>query len=101
VVALVGDGGLMFSVAELMTAAQERLGVPIVVANNGGYGEIRRQQLDLGHAPLGVDLVAPDIPRLAEAMGCAGRRAESPDGLAEAVEEALAAPYPTVIEWPC
>jgi acetolactate synthase-1/2/3 large subunit len=84
-----------------MTAAQEGLGIPIVVANNGGYGEIRRQQLELGHSPLGVDLVAPDIPALAEAMGCAGVRAESPDAVAAAVERSFAESRPTVIEWPC
>src|SRR5699024_9231018 len=42
VISLLGDGALMFSVQELATAAEQRLGIPIVVLDNGGYAEIKQ-----------------------------------------------------------
>jgi len=56
VVALVGDGAFMFSVRELTTAVEQRLALPVIVVDNGGYGEIKAQMVDRGIAPLGVEL---------------------------------------------
>ena len=50
-IALVGDGGLLFTVGELATAAELGLPLPVVVANNGGYGEIRDQMDEAGIGP--------------------------------------------------
>ena len=47
-IALVGDGGLLFTVGELAAAAELGLPLPVVVANNQGYGEIRNQMADEG-----------------------------------------------------
>jgi acetolactate synthase-1/2/3 large subunit len=54
VVALLGDGALMFSVQELVTAVEQSLSIAIVVVNNGGYREIKEQQARRGIAPIGV-----------------------------------------------
>jgi acetolactate synthase-1/2/3 large subunit len=97
VIALIGDGGLLFSVAELATAAQLRLPLPVIVPNNAGYGEIRDQMLEGGIAPVGVDLDPPDLPKLAEALGGAGVRTDDPRA---ALEAALHRSGPTVIEIP-
>ena len=43
VAAVHGDGGIMFTLPELATAAELELPLPIVVSLNGGYGEIRRE----------------------------------------------------------
>ena len=48
VIALIGDGGLLFTVAELATAAELQIPLPVVVPNNSGYGEIRDQMVDAG-----------------------------------------------------
>jgi thiamine pyrophosphate-dependent acetolactate synthase large subunit-like protein len=100
VIALIGDGGLLFTVAELATAAELGLPLPVVVPNNRGYGEIRSQMEEAGIAPIGVDLQVPDLPRLGEAFGGAGVRVDEPAALPRALAEALERPGPTVIEVP-
>ena len=100
VLALSGDGGLMFSVAELASAAALGLSLPVVVFVNGGYGEIRNGMEDAGQPLVGVDLPVPDLPALARALGCRGSAVADPDGLAAAVTEALEAPVPTLIAVP-
>ncbi|MGZ4247067.1 MAG: thiamine pyrophosphate-dependent enzyme [Solirubrobacteraceae bacterium] len=93
-----GDGGFMFSASELVTAVEQRLSLPIVVVNNGGYGEIRREMREQGFEPLAVDLVSPDFVALARACGAAGVRVGSAGELGDAVERGFGVPGPTVIE---
>ncbi|MFD5116473.1 5-guanidino-2-oxopentanoate decarboxylase [Streptomyces sp. NPDC058391] len=100
VVALSGDGGFQFSVQELATAVQSRLSLPVVVFDNGGYGEIRDEMAARGDAPVAVDLAPVDLPALARAYGGRGERADTPAALADALTRALAAPVPTVITVP-
>jgi 5-guanidino-2-oxopentanoate decarboxylase len=100
VVALIGDGGLLFTVSELVTAAELGLPLPVVVPNNRGYGEIRNQMREAGIDPIGVDLKVPDLPLLGRAFGGAGVRIEDPAALAPALREALGRPGPTIIEVP-
>lgn len=90
VVAVVGDGALMFCVQELATAVEQRLDLTVVCVDNGGYGEIRQNEADRGIAPVGVDLVQPDWAALAGAFGGRGHRATSLPGLADALRTALA-----------
>jgi thiamine pyrophosphate-dependent acetolactate synthase large subunit-like protein len=100
VLALSGDGGLMFTVGELAAAAQARVGFPVVVVDNAGYGEIRREMAERGDPPLGVDFDSPDFAALAEALGCHGVRATSRAELDEALERAFGADRPTVVHVP-
>ena len=85
VIALVGDGGVMFTLSELATAVEERLPVVIVLWHNDGYEEIRRYMDVNGVARLGVDIQAPDFLTLAEGFGCQSVRVETPDELANAL----------------
>ncbi|MEX1216125.1 5-guanidino-2-oxopentanoate decarboxylase [Saccharospirillum sp.] len=100
VVALVGDGGLQFTLAELGSARD--LGRPIVVIvwNNNGYDEIRRSMAASDVNALGVDLIAPDISALAQAFALDYRRCERPTQLAEALSQADEATRPVLIEIP-
>jgi acetolactate synthase-1/2/3 large subunit len=100
VIALIGDGGLLFTVSELATAAELGIPLPVVVPNNNGYGEIRDQMVDAGIDPVGVDLKVPDLPKLGEAFGGAGLRVEHAGALGPVLREALERPGPTVIEVP-
>jgi thiamine pyrophosphate-dependent acetolactate synthase large subunit-like protein len=100
VIGLVGDGGLLFTVSELATAAELGIPLPVVVPNNGGYGEIRAQMEDEAIDPIGVDLRVPDLPALGRAFGGEGLRVEDPAELAPALRSALERPGPTVIEVP-
>jgi 5-guanidino-2-oxopentanoate decarboxylase len=100
VVALSGDGGLMFSCAELASAAALGLPIPVVVFVNDGYGEIRNEMVDAGYPPVGVDLPPPDLLALAAALGCAGTAVSEPAALPGAIAEAFARSRPTLITVP-
>ena len=97
VIALLGDGGIMFTVAELAAAAQLCLPLPVVVVDNHGYGEIRNEMVDRGDPVHAVDLDSPDFVRLARALGCHGVRADEPSALAGALADGLIADRPTLI----
>ncbi|MBB3189236.1 5-guanidino-2-oxopentanoate decarboxylase [Halomonas cerina] len=85
VVALVGDGGIMFTLTELACAVEEGLPVVVVLWHNQGYEEIRRY-MDSADVPrLGVDIQAPDFQMLAAGFGCAARRVGDPEALAAAI----------------
>ena len=101
VISVSGDGGFMFGVQELATAVQHGINVVAVVFNNNAYGNVRRdQQQSYGNRLLGADLRNPDFAALAETFGVMGLRADSPSALKTALETALAANAPVVIEVP-
>jgi thiamine pyrophosphate-dependent acetolactate synthase large subunit-like protein len=97
VLALLGDGGVMFTLAELATAAALGLPLPVVVVDNGGYGEIRNEMLDRDDPVHAVAFPSPDFAAVGRAMGCHGVTLQGPAGLARAVRDAFAADRPTVI----
>ena len=88
---MIGDGALMFCVNELVTAVEQRLDLTVVCVDNGGYAEIKQNEVDRGIRPVGVDLVQPDWVALAQAFGATGRRAESHDDIAPALAAAIGA----------
>ena len=90
VVTVIGDGALMFCVNELVTAVEQRLDVTVVCVDNGGYAEIRQNEVDRGMTPIGVDLVQPDWAALATAFGATGRRVERRDDIASSIRAAIA-----------
>jgi thiamine pyrophosphate-dependent acetolactate synthase large subunit-like protein len=97
-IAIDGDGGFVFTATEIATAAQLRLCVPVVVFDDGGYGEIRAEMLARGVPPIGVDMEPVDFPALSRALGGAGEwipYEETP--LSEALARALERPGPTVL----
>jgi acetolactate synthase-1/2/3 large subunit len=89
VVTVIGDGALMFCVNELVTAVEQRLDITIVCVDNGGYAEIRQNEVDRGMEPIGVDLVQPDWAALASAFGATGRRVERRDDIASSIRAAI------------
>jgi acetolactate synthase-1/2/3 large subunit len=99
VVAIAGDGGFMYNVQELATAAQYGIPVVAVVFNDNAYGNVRRIQREhYGNRVIASDLTNPDFVRLAESFGLAGVRADDPDDLRRALERALARNEPALIE---
>ncbi len=103
VVAISGDGGFMFAVAELATAVQFNIGVVTLVFNNNAYGNVRRdQRTRFEGRVVASDLVNPDFVKLAESFGVAASRVTSPDHFRPALEKALASggPYLIAIEVP-
>jgi acetolactate synthase-1/2/3 large subunit len=99
VLVLVGDGGLQFTAMELMTAVERRMNLPIVVVDNGGYAQIRREMRERGIAPFGVDIRNPDWIRFAHACGAEGYRSDDPAQVAVLAATALNRAGPTIIEF--
>jgi 5-guanidino-2-oxopentanoate decarboxylase len=98
VVALVGDGGLLFTVQELATAAELGLPLVIILWNNDGLGQIRDGMIERGMLEVGVNPRNPDYQLLARAFGCHALRPDSLAAFAAAVTNALSANVPTLIE---
>jgi 5-guanidino-2-oxopentanoate decarboxylase len=98
VIAVAGDGGVMFTVNELATAAEERLALPIIVWNNDALQAIVEGMDERRIPRIGVQPRSPDFLRLAESLGCHAVRAASAEHLAQSVRAALVADRPTLIE---
>jgi 5-guanidino-2-oxopentanoate decarboxylase len=98
VIAVAGDGGIMFTVNELATAVEECLALPVIVWNNDALQAIA-DGMDARQIPrIGVEPKSPDFVRLAEGLGCRATRAASAAHLAQSVRDALVADRPTLIE---
>lgn len=98
VAALVGDGGLLFTVQELATAVEQRLPLPIILWNNEALGEIADFMRARGIGEIGVRPHNPDFAMLARAFGCRSERPASLVELRAAIVQALGADGPTLIE---
>ena len=89
--AIDGDGCFQMTAQELVTASAERIPVKIAILNNAYLGMVRQwQEMFYGERYSEVYL-SPDLPdyvKWAEAMGCVGIRAESPEEVGPAIEKA-------------
>jgi acetolactate synthase I/II/III large subunit len=101
VVSISGDGGFMYNVQELSTAALHGIDAIAIVFADGAYGNVRRMQKnDYGNRLIAVDLLNPNFPKMAESYGIAGVRAQSPDQLRRELAAALKRRGPSLIEVP-
>ncbi|MCS7207564.1 MAG: thiamine pyrophosphate-binding protein [Dehalococcoidia bacterium] len=100
VVSINGDGGFLYNAQELATAVKERLPVVAMVFADGAFGASKNdQRTRYGGRYLGTDLYNPDFVRLAESYGAVGIRAR-PEEVGQALQTALKATRPVVIEVP-
>lgn len=95
-----GDGGFRMNAAELGTAVRYGLPCVSVVMNDGRYGLIELKQLRRFGRPAFVDLQSPDFTLLARAYGARGFRIAGASELRPALEAALAADVPVVLDVP-
>jgi acetolactate synthase-1/2/3 large subunit len=101
VVAIAGDGGFMYNVQELATAAQYGINVVAVVFNDRAYGNVKRIQRELyGNRVIASDLTNPDFVGLGASFSLFSERATTPDELRAALDRALARNEPALIEVP-
>ena len=98
VVVLAGDGGFMFTVQELVTAAELKLPIPIIIWANGGLKQIQDDMKSRDIDLVGVEGINPDFLALARACGCLAEQAEDANALGDALERAFAADRPTLIQ---
>lgn len=97
VVALVGDGGFMFTVNEVATAVEEALSIPIILWHNHSYAMIRDGMVKRGIPEIGVNPRAPDFLKMADAFGCPGVQVNSLDTFNNALSDAFDYQGPTII----
>ncbi|MFM9456343.1 thiamine pyrophosphate-binding protein [Streptomyces europaeiscabiei] len=99
VLAVSGDGGALYSIAELATARQYDLNVTWLIVDDGGYGILREYMTDAFGETTGTELTRPDFVALAESFGVPGTRT-TPETLADDLAKSLAAPGPSVVVLP-
>ncbi|MFF3695074.1 thiamine pyrophosphate-binding protein [Streptomyces sp. NPDC002221] len=99
VLAVSGDGGAMYSIAELATAKQYDLPVTWLIVDDGGYGILREYMTDTFGEATATELARPDFVALAESFGVPAART-TPDTLTADLAKALAAPGPSVVVLP-
>ncbi|MEU9575878.1 thiamine pyrophosphate-binding protein [Streptomyces chilikensis] len=99
VLAVSGDGGALYSVAELATARQHGLDVTWLIVDDGGYGILREYMSEAFGETHGTELAGPDFVALAESFGVPAVRTD-PEGLRADLAEALSTPGPSVVVLP-
>ncbi|MGW2932899.1 thiamine pyrophosphate-binding protein [Streptomyces sp. NPDC001156] len=99
VLAVSGDGGALYSIAELATARQYDLNVTWLIVDDGGYGILREYMTDAFGEATGTELARPDYVALAESFGVPGVRT-TPESLQDDLTKALAQPGPSVVVLP-
>jgi acetolactate synthase-1/2/3 large subunit len=99
VVSITGDGGFMFGVQELATAAQYGINIVVIVFNNNAYGNVLRDQQQLFDGRLiGSELCNPGFVKLAESFDVFACKVATPAALRVELERALALDAPALIE---
>jgi acetolactate synthase I/II/III large subunit len=99
VVAIVGDGGFLYTVGELATAAQHGIGVVTLLYNNGAFGASNNDQRSrYGGRVVGTELHNPDFVRLAESFGVRAFRVTEPEAVPGALKRAIEDSGPTLVE---
>ncbi|MEV0093003.1 thiamine pyrophosphate-binding protein [Streptomyces sp. NPDC050738] len=97
-VVMAGDGGLAVHLGELLTLAQEKPALTLVVFNDGGYGVLRNMQDRYSERRSGVDLATPDFEQLAAACGLPYARIAAPEHAQPVMEHAIASGGPVLVE---
>lgn len=99
VLAVSGDGGALYSIAELATARQYGLNVTWLIVDDGGYGILREYMTDAFGEATATELTRPDYVALAESFGVPGVRT-TPENLEQDLAKQLASPGPSVVLLP-
>ena len=86
-----GDGCFQMTAQELTTASIERIPVKVAILNNAYLGMVRQWQemfYDERYSEVYLSQDMPDYVKWAEAMGCVGLRAESPEEVQPVIDKA-------------
>lgn len=98
VVAIVGDGGLQMTLADLTTATRYGLDITVIVINNGSLQMERDKIHVMDKQEVGVDLTNPDFVKIAEACGWKGFHVASDQDLESMLESALTTKAPALVD---
>ncbi|GAB2776171.1 thiamine pyrophosphate-binding protein [Amycolatopsis magusensis] len=97
--AVSGDGGAMYGIAELATAAQHGLDVTWLIVDDGGYGILREYMTGAFGQAHATELARPDFAALAKSFGVPAQ-VSTVDSLRAELASALATPGPSVVVLP-
>ncbi|HTO67518.1 MAG TPA: ubiquinone-dependent pyruvate dehydrogenase [Bradyrhizobium sp.] len=98
VVSLSGDGGFTMLMGDLISLAQLKLPVKVVVFNNGALGFIELEQKSTGFLDFGTELANPNFAAMAEAIGIRGIRLEDPAAVEDGIADAFAHDGPVLVD---
>ncbi len=108
VIGFTGDGGSMYTIQALWTAAHHNIGAKFVICNNSSYMLLKlniqqywqEQGLPAGKFPDSFDLAGPvvDFVKIAESMGVPGARVERPEQVGPAIRQMLDHDGPFLID---
>ncbi len=98
VVAIMGDGGLQFTLAEMGSVTELDMPLIMILWNNRGYGEIEKAMIRSGIEPLGVRIYTPDFRAISLAFGWEHAMAADCEALRGLVTAAVAEGRRLVIE---
>ena len=96
---IVGDGGMLFTAAELATAVQHGIDTTVLLFDNGAYGNVQRlQRQRFGpDRTIASALRNPDWIAFGESFGVRTERAAGPETLPAVLEGSLAHPGPSMV----
>jgi len=98
-IAFIGDGGFSMLMAEFLTAVKYELPIVVVIIRNDVLGQIKWEQMVfLGNPQYGVELHNPKFAKYAEICGGVGFKVEHPDQIRPALQQALVADRPAIVE---
>ena len=89
VLAIAGDGGWLFTVAEMASAVDLESNITLVLWDNRGYQQIRQSFDDVDAPRMGVDVSSHDPLTIARGFGWSARDITSPDDLTDALRATL------------
>jgi acetolactate synthase I/II/III large subunit len=100
VVDIAGEASVLMTIQEISTAVQYDLPIKIFILNNKYMGMVRQWQELLHEKNYSESYSAalPDFVKLAEAYGCVGIRAETPNELDEKIEEMISIDKPVIFD---
>lgn len=97
-VVVVGEGSAQYTIHALWTAARHNLPVTFVIPDNSGYLSLKYYLQDQKSWEAGYDLSDVDMALIARGFGVRGETVDSPEGLQEALRDALTADGPVLID---
>lgn len=98
-ITLLGDGGTMLGLAEMITAVDEKAPLVYVLMNDKAYGVIRNiQDAQYGSRRHYSEIAVPEFETFCASVGMPHRRVASVEAFAGALEAAIEAEGPQLIE---
>lgn len=98
VVCITGDGGFAQVMGDFLTAVRNNLDITVIILNNRELAMISVEQMIEGYPTFATELNNPDFSEYAISCGGAGFRVEAPGELTDALEKAMGAKKPAIVD---